>query len=535
MAPLLDEIRSLSRRGLLRGVSASALLAALTPGAARHAWANPVFAAYPFRLGVASGDPLPDGVVLWTRIAPDPLNGGGLHNRAVPVSWEIARDERFASVARRGETLARPELGHSVHVEVDGLEPGRPYWYRFRAGTEVSPVGRTKTAPAPDAVPAALRFANAGCQRYEDGYFTAYQHLAREELDFVFHYGDYIYEYRNRNDAPPRLRETIGDEIYTLVDYRNRYALYKLEPELQTAHAAHPFLSSYDDHEVEDNWAGAISQEDGSSAHPIAVPPEYFALRKQMALHAWYENMPVRKAALPRGPDIAAYRRLRYGRLAQIHVLDTRQFRDNQPCDDGIKPACAAVANPQAQILGVAQERWLFEGLGRSDATWNVLAQQVPVMHRDVAPVGASEPHIAMDKWDGYPAARDRLFRHVEQARVKGLVVLTGDLHNSWAADLKADFRNPNSASLGTEFIASSISTTGDGYEINEARRHHLARNPHIKHFNSRRGYNVHKLTRDRMVVRVRAVDSVTQRGAPVVTKASFTVEANKPGVLSGS
>lgn len=204
--PLVDQIRSLSRRGLLRGASASALLLTLTPAASRHVWANPVFAAYPFRLGVASGDPQPDGVVLWTRVAPDPLNGGGLPNRAVPVSWEVTRDERFATIVRRGETLARPELGHSVHVEVDGLEPGRPYWYRFRVGGEVSPTGRTRTAPAPDALPSAVRFANVGCQRYEDGYFTAYQHLAREELDFVFHYGDYIYEYRGKNDGVPRLQ-----------------------------------------------------------------------------------------------------------------------------------------------------------------------------------------------------------------------------------------------------------------------------------------------------------------------------------------
>jgi alkaline phosphatase D len=533
--PLIDHVRSLSRRGLLRGASASALLLALTPAASRQVWANPVFASYPFRLGVASGDPYPDGVVIWTRVAPDPLNGGGVPNRAIPVTWEIAADERFTQGTQRGETLARPELGHSVHVEVARLEPGRPYWYRFRVGGEASPIGRTRTAPAADAMPTSVRFANVGCQRYEDGYFTAYQHLAREELDFVFHYGDYIYEYRGKNDGVPRLREANGDEIYTIVDYRNRYALYKLEPELQAAHAAHPFLSSYDDHEVDNNWAASISEEDGSETFPIAVPPEYFILRKQMALNAWYENMPVRKAALPRGPDITAYRRLRYGTLAQIHVLDTRQFRDDQPCGDGIKPACAEVANPQAQILGPEQERWLFDGLARSDATWNVLAQQVPVMYRDFAPDGANEPHLALDKWDAYPAARDRLFRHVEQARIRGLTVLTGDVHQAWAGDLKADFRNPNSATLGVEFISSSMATGGNGFEINEVWQKRLARNPHIKYFNSRRGYNVHEATRDRMTVQVRAVDTVTQRGAPAVTKASFTVEAGKPGVDNGA
>lgn len=529
MPPIIDRVRSLSRRGLLRNASASALLAALSPAVARSVWANPVFSAYPFTLGVASGDPLPDGVVIWTRVAPDPLNGGGMPNRAVPVAWEVASDQRFQTIVRKGETLARPELGHSVHVEVDGLTPGRPYWYRFRVGPEVSQTGRTKTAPAADATPAVVRFANAGCQRYEDGYFTAFQHLAREELDFVFHYGDYIYEYRGRNDGVPRLREANGDEIYTIVDYRNRYALYKLERELQAAHAAHPFLSSYDDHEVDNNWAGAISEEDGSDTFPNAVPPEYFALRKQMALNAWHENMPVRKAALPLGPNITAYRRLRYGTLAQIDVLDTRQFRDDQPCGDGVKAACPAVSNPNAQILGTTQEKWLFDGLARPDVTWNVLAQQVTVMYRDLAPEGAAQ--ISMDKWDAYPAARERLLRHVDAAGVKGLVVLTGDVHNAWAGNLNADAMDPGSKTLGTEFVASSISTSGDGFDINEVRQKQLDRNPHIKYFNNRRGYAVHEATKDHMAVHFRAVDYVTRRDAPLLTKASFVVEAGKPGV----
>ncbi len=530
MPPMLDEVRSLSRRGLLKGASASALLAALMPAASRSVWANPVFSGNPFTLGVASGDPLPDGIVLWTRIAPDPLNGGGMPMQAVPVTWEVASDDRMRTIVQQGETLARPELGHSVHVEVGGLEPARPYWYRFRVGREASRVGRTKTAPAPGALPTALRFANAGCQRYEDGYFTAYRHLAREELDFVFHYGDYIYEYRARNGAAPTVRETLGDEIYTVVDYRNRYALYKRDADLQAAHAAHPFLSSFDDHEVDNNWAGEISEEDGAGSSP-AVPPEYFALRKQMAFHAWYENMPVRRAQLPRGPAIAAYRTLRYGRLAQINVLDTRQYRDDQPCGDGTKEACPAQLNPNAQILGPDQERWLFDGLAKSDTTWNVLAQQVMMMRRDVS-TGTNAPQFSMDKWDAYPAARDRLMRHLEAAKVKGLVVLTGDIHNAWAGDLKADFLNPASATLGTEFIATSITTNGDGFDIDDLRRRQLDRNPHLRFFNNRRGYSVHEATKDRMVVHFRAVDSVSQPGAPLVTKASYAVEAAKPGVV---
>ncbi|MFN9152985.1 MAG: alkaline phosphatase D family protein, partial [bacterium] len=299
-------ILNLSRRGLLRGSVAAAALAAIQPAIAPRVWAQPVFARYPFSLGIASGDPLPDGVVIWTRLAPEPLAGGGMPRMAVEVGWEVAEDPGFARIAQRGTALARPELGHSVHVEVGGLQPGRPYHYRFRVGREVSPVGRTRTAPAPDAALARLRFVNAGCQHYEHGFFTAWRHIAEEsDLDFVFHYGDYIYEYRARGNQPggsPAVRQHLGEEIHTIDEYRNRYALYRLDPDLAAAHAAHPFLVSFDDHEVDNNWAGEISEEDGSARFPVAVPPEVFALRKQIAFQAWYEMMPLRRAQLPRGP-----------------------------------------------------------------------------------------------------------------------------------------------------------------------------------------------------------------------------------------
>lgn len=531
MHPLLEQVRSLSRRGLLRGASAASLLAALQPATSGRVWAQPVFGAYPFSLGVASGDPWPDSVVIWTRLAPDPLNGGGMPMRAVEVAWEVAEDRGFRTLTARGTTLARPELGHSVHVEVPGLAPARPYFYRFRVGSELSPVGATRTAPARDAMPDRLRFANVGCQRWEQGLFTAFDHLAKEELDFVFHYGDYIYEYRNRNNASPMVRPVTGDEIYTVVDYRNRYALYKTDPALQAAHAAHPFLSSFDDHEVDNNWAGATSEEDGSSRFPVAVPPEYLALRKQMAFQAWYESMPVRKAQLPRGPFIPSWRRLQYGRLAQIDVLDTRQFRDDQPCGDVSGPACEAVRNPNAQMLGAEQERWLFEGLASTQARWNVMAQQVMVMARDLAT--AEDRVISMDKWDAVPAARDRLFRHLSERRVPGFVALTGDVHNAWAGDLKLDFGQASSAVLGTEFVATSISSGGDGFDQNAATERMFARNPHIRFYNNRRGYTVHELGAERMTVDFKAVDYVTRPGAPMVTKARFAVEQAKPGVVA--
>ncbi|MBK1659903.1 alkaline phosphatase D family protein [Paracraurococcus ruber] len=521
-------ILALHRRGLLRGALGLAALAAAQP-----VRAQPVFGRYPFRLGVASGDPLPDGVVLWTRLAPDPLAPlGGMPAAAVPVGWEVAEDDRFARIAARGTELARPELGFSVHAEVGGLQPGRPYWYRFRAGSEASPVGRTRTAPAPEAAPARLRFINAGCQHLEHGWFTAWRHAAQEEeIDFVFHYGDYIYEHRGRLPGQPGwgpspVRTHAGEEVHTLEDYRRRYAEYHMDADLMAAQAAHPFLPSFDDHEVDNNWAGGISEEDGGRRFPTLVPPEVFALRKQAAFQAWWENMPLRHAALPRGPAITAFRRLRFGRLAEVHVLDTRSFRDDQPCGDVNGPACETVARPDAQMLGAAQEGWLLDGMARSGATWQVLAQQVMVMRREL-PGGA----ISMDKWDAYPAARARLLQGIRDRGLANAVVLAGDVHNAWAGSLRLDPLDERSPAVATEFVASSITSEGDGSETVASTAEVLRRNPHIAFFNNRRGYTLHDVTAGRMEVTFRAVPFVSRPDAAREDRGRFVVEAGRPGV----
>jgi alkaline phosphatase D len=517
------------RRTLLRRLGTTALLTATGSLCTTGVWANPVFAASPFALGIASGDPLPDGCVLWTKLAPRPFErGGGMPRKAVAVDWAVATDERLRQVAQKGTAMAYPELGHAVHVEVGGLEPGRDYFYQFTVGGERSPTGRTRTLPAVGTTVAQLRFGVAGCQRYDDGYFTAYQHIAAERFDFVFHYGDYIYENRFvRPGERPLLvvRPLPGepDEIYTLDDYRQRYAIYKTDPDLQAAHASAPFIVSYDDHEVENNWASDISEEN--------IPPELFLLRRAAALQAWYEHMPIRRALLPRGPDILAYRRFAVGDLLSLNVLDTRLFRSDQPCGDSVKANCREALESHRTILGDTQERWLYDGFKTAQARWTVLGQQVMVMRCDRDP----DPQVFapnMDKWDGAVAARDRLFAAVEAARLANLIVLTGDVHNNWVAELKKNFDDPASATLGIEFVATSISSGGDGFDANDMFKTLLTQNPHIKFFNNQRGYVRHVVTPDRWQADLQVLDKVSGRDGRLSTRKSFVVEHGKNGLV---
>ncbi|MGH9935091.1 MAG: alkaline phosphatase D family protein, partial [Blastocatellia bacterium] len=398
------------------------------------------FATDPFSLGVASGDPLPDGVVLWTRLAPDPLNGGGMPPHGATVKWEIATDEQMKKVAQRGSTVASPEFGHSAHVDVRGLQPGRWYWYRFMVGSAVSPIGRTRTAPALNAQLGRLSFAFASCQHYETGYFTAYKHLADERLDLVVHLGDYIYEGAPVANRP---RQHNSPEIISLEDYRNRYALYKSDPNLKLAHAAFPWIVTWDDHEVDNNYASDVPEDSQTRSA--------FLERRAHAYQAYYEHMPLRRSSLPRGSELRLYRRLRFGDLAEFSVLDTRQYRTDQPCGDGSKTLCPEALDPKATMLGADQERWLFNNLDKSKALWNVIAQQVMVARWDSGP--GPERRLSMDKWGAYPAALNRLLKLLHERKPSNPIVITGDIHSNWVAGLKADFDNPDSAVVGTEFV----------------------------------------------------------------------------------
>lgn len=506
--------------GLAAAVTAPAILRAQSIG-----WRE-----FPFSLGIASGEPSADGFVLWTRIAPEPLDShGGMAMGRLPVQWEVASDDRFNTIVARGEEMARPELAHSVHVEVAGLQPDRPYWYRFTAGGERSFAGRTRTLPVADAAVARLKFGVAGCQNYEDGYYTAHAHLAREEdCAFVYHYGDYIYEYRGSPTSSNffgggirvPVREHLGQTCYTLDDYRQRYSQTKMDVDLQRAHAALPFFMSYDDHEVANNWTSA---DDGSHS---GTPAEVFALRRAAAMQAWYEHMPVRRASLPTGAGISpSWRSARFGRLAEIDILNTRLYRSEQPCGDGFKPSCDAVDSASAQVLGAEQEAWLARNLNRNQAQWNCLAQQVMMMGLDRRRRPEEPTRITnMDTWAAYTVPRQRML-----ARMQGLgnvIVLTGDEHQNFAGDLIDRDRI-----VASEFVATSISSGGDGADLRSGSEQFLRFNPELKFVNDQRGYLICDVTSEAWRTQFKVIDRVSSRGGTVSVRATGEVAHGTPGL----
>jgi len=470
---------------------------------------------------VASGDPSADGFVLWSRLAREALDSGGALTEQVAVTWELAEDEAFSRVVQSGSVLALPELGHSVHAEVDGLGAGREYFYRWVTGGESSPVGRARTAPGGS--PEQVRFAFASCQNYEHGYFTSLRHLSMEDVDFVVHLGDYIYE-RRFDDFGVREHEMAEVEVTTLDEYRARYTTYRLDPDLQAAHHAAPWIVSTDDHEVDNDYAGIIPEDDQTV--------EQLILRRAAGYQAFYEFMPLRRSSMPAGPDHPMYRRLRFGDLIDMSVLDTRQYRNNQPCGDirtGAKPSCAEHVSPDQSILGATQRDWLLEGLGNSQARWNVLAQQVPVARlRGRTPEG--EETWSMDKWDGYPAERQILLDHFAETRTSNPVVLTGDVHANWVSDLKRDFEDMSSETVGTELVGTSLASGGDGQDMTPRGEAILSNNPHTKFYNGQRGYVVSTVTPESWTADYRVVPFVQEPGADIGTRATFVVEAGQPG-----
>jgi alkaline phosphatase D len=500
-----------ARRHLLQ----LALAAGIAPAFVRHALAADTAR---FALGIASGHPRPDTVVLWTR-----LTGPALPPR-VDVKWELAEDEAFTRIAASGVEAAEAAWAHSVHAEPVGLAPGRWYWYRFSALGQQSAVGRTRTAPAPGAA-AGLQFAIASCQRWDHGHYAAWRHMLDEQLDLVMFLGDYIYEYPF---IPGRVRAHEGGPVVTLAQYRARYAQYKSDPALQGIHAAVPWLVVWDDHEVENDWA------DG---HGEVIAQDFLA-RRAAAFQAYWEHQPFPKAWRPRGADMRIYERWDWGTLARIHALDDRQYRDLQACPQPGRNGsnvvavknCPSLLDPKRTLLGERQERWLAEGWDLQ-RRWNLVAQQT-LMARFSSKDPATEGTYWTDGWDGYAPARNRLLGTVRDKRVPNVVVLGGDVHSHYVADLKADFDDPASPVVASEFCGTSITSQSMAQSRIDAARPF---NPHIHYARSdQRGYVRFALGEQRMEATLRVVDDATDPNSGIRTAAKFTVEAGRPGVQPG-
>ncbi|MFF3224813.1 alkaline phosphatase D family protein [Nocardia suismassiliense] len=525
----------LSRRQLLRfGGAGSAAVLVGAAAASSGPFRVPRWSDDPFSLGVASGEPTADGVVLWTRLAPDPFapDGlGGMPLRPVTVEYEVAHDENFRQVVTRGTAVATRELAHSVHPEVTGLAPDRWYFYRFRAGSVLSPVGRTRTAPLPGQPTARMRFAFASCQSWSSGYYTAYQHMSTEDLDLVVHLGDYIYERGwNRGRAGMSMEPHLQAEAVDLAGYRLRYAQAKADEPLRAAHAAFPWLVTMDDHEIDNNWAG----EAPGLGFDIYRIPAVFRRRKAAAFQAMYEHQPLRIAQLPAGPSMRLHRRYGFGDLAQITMLDTRQYRDKQACGDGNTVIdCTDRFAADRTILGARQRDWLIDGFTNSPARWQIIGNQVSMgqSDQDAGPVTA----VGTDSWDGYVADRNAVLGAAADRNVANLVVITGDRHQNHAADLRRDFAEPESPVVASEFIGTSISSGGDGADMTESGRNLLAANPDLKFFNSQRGYVRVELDHSLWRNDFRVVPYIRRPGAPIHTRASFVVQDGVPGVTQDS
>ena len=517
---------ALQRRQLLQWAALGTAALVLPP----RAWTQTRVDSTPFILGVASGSPTHDSVVLWTRLMLPIFQSSG--SLGVSVRWEVAHDDKFTRMAQSGQSLAVAGLAFSVHAEVQGLEPDRWYFYRFKVGETVSSIGRTRTFPAPDAATAGMRLAYASCQRWEHGYFSAYRHMAEENLDLVMFLGDYIYEYPRASNA---VRTPPGGWTLSLDDYRQRYATYKQDKDLQTMHAICPWLVTWDDHEVQNDYAGLTMGENGPDVAD-------FPARRSAAYQAFYEHMPVRASVLTKavaglasGAEMRIYSSARYGRLASLTMLDARQYKSPQVCTrDGkrgsstVNPAnCPAWKDPARTMLGPEQEQWLDAAWGsaRSKSVgWNIIGQQSLIGQRNWK--AGPEQSLWNDGWDGYSAARTRLTDSARKHSVANLVVLGGDVHENWVGQIKADYSHPSSAAVGVEFCGTSVTSRSGG---NNKLAETLAENPHFLFADAeRKGYGVVEISSNQIKTTLRVVSDVTRQDASIETLAQFSVASGR-------
>ncbi len=529
----------ITRRTFNRMAAAAGALTILPFGSAS---AQVRFVSPPFQLGVASGDPSADGFVIWTRLAPEPFDTSYLGQTIFEVSWEVAEDSGFQRIAKLGTTWARPHVAHAVHVVVDGLEPGREYFYRFRLGRYESATGRALTCPAATTATTTMKFAFASCAHYEQGFFSAYRYMADDRPDLILMLGDYIYE-----DAWGDRRVRLFDpaEAVTLNDYRRRYTQYRTDPDLQAAHAACPWLVTWDDHEVDNDYVSQTSEHELCGGETVRSS---FPARRAAAYQAWFEHMPIRPSRLRADMGVQIYGSMDWGTLARFYVLDTRQYRSLQVCPlpptlercdlergrkilfgrsgggtyiDPAESACkAALADPARTVLGVEQERWLDDALAGSRAAWNVLAQNVMLM--TIAEGSVESPRHYSDAWAGYPPARERLLASLVRNKTANPVVLTGDIHSFWVNEVSNAAGRP----VAVELVASSIAT--NTYDKSAV----LPLNPGAMfHDGLHNGYVRCELDRQTLRTEIVAIDNREDPRSPRSTTASFEVKSGDPHV----
>lgn len=480
-----------------------------------------------FTLGVASGEPRPSSVVLWTRLAPQPLQaGGGMPDHSITVDWEIAHDDRFRHIAQRGSVNTDADRAHSVHVEVHGLDSDHHYFYRFVAGGQNSPIGRTRTAPALTSSPKRLRIALAACQHYETGHFAVHREIANSDVDLVLFVGDYIYLYDE--SAPWRVRQhphQVSDDR-TLLDYRLQHASYKLDADLRASHAAHPWLLMWDDQEIRNDYDGWTDPEGEWN------PAQFLAVRER-AYRAYFEHLPVSPKRMPRGLGMAMFNAVQWGSLAQIVLLDTRQYRSPLPCSDPFRAPkgrvvwhCPELHAPEQSMLGAVQERWLSQWLAQSTQRWQLITQTTQISPAYLQLPG--EPLRYGDGWDAYPGARDRLMDAIGQASVRNAICLGGDVHRHVAAQLRRRPDDPRSPIIASEFVTSSISSKGLSELMNDLLLHG---NPDMRHCRSdERGYTLLELDDEQLTCTFRATRHPVAKQASLHTQARFVVQDGIPG-----
>jgi alkaline phosphatase D len=527
----------LSRRHFLSaaGVATGTMLA---PALLRAATTVTHWQTFPFTLGVASGAPTSDGFVLWTRLAPqplsaDPLTPGGMSMGNVKLSYEISSDESMQHIVQSGRADTEARFAHSVHLPVRGLKPGRPYWYRFRSGDAQSSIGRAITLPQRGAKLDQFQLGFVSCANYEQGYFSAYRHLADEAPDLVMYLGDYIYEYVDTRSTDLVRKHSDGVEATDLRTYRNRYAQYRLDADLQRLHATAPALITWDDHEVTNDYGGLLSATFGDQ--PMFSNLAEFKLRRAAAYQAFYEHMPLTPARQPQQENLRIYDRYQIGNLLDVFMADARQYRSPSPCygpPDHIPgrlitaSECPALNDTSRSMFGMSQEHWLQRGLSQSSAGWNVLGQSL-LMARLRRRDKAGEPLYWTDDWNGYPASRQRLLQHMHDSKLRNPVVVGGDVHAYFTNDLKLDFDDPTAPVVATEFVGTSVSSKPGSFEFAAL----MPDNPHIRFVDKDyRGYVSMNINEARMTTRYQAISDPLDAAATVRTLKEFVVEDGRPG-----